>query len=74
MMYSNKSQNLQAQITGEIMDTIQEENFQSNLNFAISLFANGKFAKCKFPYYYIYRNLSMLAYLIKTQKSKFPIV
>ena len=68
MMYSNKSQNLQAQITGEIMDTIQEENIHLNLNFA-----NGKFAKFEFPHYYIYSNLFMLAYMINIQKSKFPI-
>ena len=45
--------------------TLQEENVHWNLNFAILLMA--QFAKLKFRF----RNLSMIAYIFETQKSKF---
>ena len=48
------------------MTTLQEEKFHWNLNLA-----NGKFAEFEFTYYYIFRNLTMIAYTIEIQKSKF---
>ena len=45
------------------MTTLQEERFYWNLNLA-----NGKFAEFEFTYYYIFRNLTMIAYKIKIQK------
>ena len=49
--------------------TMQEENFHWNLNFANSLMANSP--NWNSANYYIFRNLSMIAYIIKIQKSKF---
>ena len=46
-----------------------EENFNWNLNFAVSLIANS--LNLNPAYYYIFWNLSMIAYIIEVQKSKF---
>ena len=51
------------------MHTLQEENFHWNSNFAISLMANS--LTLNYAYYYIYRNNSMIAYIIEIQKTKF---
>ena len=42
-----------------------------SLRFKFRDFANGIFAKLKFAYYFIFWNLSMIAYIIEIQKSKF---
>ena len=50
-------------------NTLQEENFHWNLNFAISHMANSlniNSAKDQ-----IFKNISIMAYMKKTQKSKF---
>ena len=49
--------------------TLREENFHWNLNSAISLMANS--LNLNYVYCFIFRNLSMIAYLIEIQKSKF---
>ena len=49
--------------------TLQEENFHGNLNFAISPMTNS--LNFYSAYYYIFRNLSMIAYLIEFQQLKF---
>ena len=50
--------------------TLQEENFLWNLNLAILLMANS--LNFKTAYYCIFRNLSMIAYIVvEIQKSKF---
>ena len=46
-----------------------EENFNWNLNFAVSLIANS--LNLNPAYYYIFWNLSIIAYIIEVQKSKF---
>ena len=51
----------------EIQSTLQKENFHWNINFAISLMTN--LVNLNSAYYYIFRNLSMTAYLIEIQKS-----
>ena len=43
-------------------DTLQEENFHRNLNFAISQMTN--LLNCNSMYYYIFENISMIAYYI----------
>ena len=47
--------------------TLQEEKFRWNLNFAISLMANS--LNFNSPNYKISKNLSMMAYITKTQNS-----
>ena len=49
-----------------ITHTLKPENFQWNLNFAITLMANSLNLNC--AYDYVFRNLSMLAYIIEIQK------
>ena len=49
--------------------TLQEKNFNWNLNFAISLMAN--LLNLNSGYNYMFTNLSMIAYIIANQKSKF---
>ena len=49
--------------------TLQEENFHWNLNFAISLMANSR--NLNSAHDNTLRNLSMIAYIIKIQISKF---
>ena len=49
--------------------TLQEENIHRNLNYAISLKSNS--LNLNSAYYYIFRNLSMIAFIIEIQKSKF---
>ena len=49
--------------------TLQEEKFHWNLNFAISLMANS--LNFNSAYYTSFRNLSIIAYIIEIQKSKF---
>ena len=51
-----------------VSSTLQEENFHWNLNFAIEKFNS---LNLNSIYYYIFRNLSMIAYMIKIQNSKF---
>ena len=51
------------------MSILQDESFHWNLNFAISLMA--KSLDLKSTYYCIFRNLSMIAYMIEIQESKF---
>ena len=48
---------------------LREENFHWNLNFAISLMANSR--NLNSAHDKTLRNLSMIAYMIKIQKSKF---
>ena len=45
--------------------TLQEEMFDWNLNLAISLMVNS--LNLNSAYYYIFRNLSMTAYMIEIQ-------
>ena len=45
--------------------TLQEEMFDWNLNLAISLMVNS--LNLNSAYYYIFRNLSMIAYMIEIQ-------
>ena len=49
--------------------TLQEEDSDWNLNFAISLMANS--LNSNSVYYYILRNLIMIASIFEIQKSKF---
>ena len=51
------------------MSILQDESFHWNLNFAISLMA--KSLDLNSSNYYIFRNLSMIAYMIEIQESKF---
>ena len=51
--------------------TLQRETFHWNLNIAISLMANLLNLN---SVYYIFRNLSMIAYMTEIQKSKFAII
>ena len=51
--------------------TLQRETFHWNLNIAISLMANLLNLNSA---YYIFRNLSMIAYMTEIQKSKFAII
>ena len=53
-----------------IQNTLQEENVHRNLNFAISPIANS--LNFNSACYQILRNLSMIAYINKIQKSTFP--
>ena len=46
--------------------TLQEESFHWNLNFAISLTAN--LLNLNSSYYFIFLNLSMIAYITEIQK------
>ena len=46
-----------------------QKNFHRNLNLAISLRTNSLYLTS--AYYYIFKNFSMIAYLIEIQKSKF---
>ena len=48
---------------------LQEENFHTHLNFAISLMTN--LLNLNLVYYFISSKLSMIAYLIEIHKSKF---
>ena len=48
---------------------LQEANSHWNLNLAISLMAYS--LNINSAYYFIFRNLSMIAYIIEVQKSKF---
>ena len=50
-------------------NALQEEHFYWILNFAISLMANS--LNLNSAYYYIFRNLLMMANIIQIQKSKF---
>ena len=54
---------------GSTAITLQEENFNWNLNFAISLMENS--LNFNSTHYYIFGNLSMIAYIIAIQISKF---
>ena len=52
------------------LNILQEENFQMNLNFAISLMA--KTLNFTVVYFFvIFKNLSMIAYILNIQKSIF---
>ena len=58
--------------TVHIHTTLREEDFHWNLNFAIPLMANS--LNLNSANYYIFRNLSMIAYIIGIQKSKFAYI
>ena len=53
-----------------IVKTLVVENLHWNLNFAIWVMVNS--LDFNSVYYYIFRNLSMIAFIIEIQKSKFP--
>ena len=53
----------------ERLNTLQEENFYWNLNFALSLMANS--LKFNSTHNKIFKNLSMKAYTSKIQKAKY---
>ena len=53
--------------TGQNLVTLLEKNFHWNVNFAISLMANCQ--NLNSGYFYIFRNLSMTAYITEIQKS-----
>ena len=42
-----------------------------SLKFQFRYFANGKFTKLNSASFYVFRKLSMIAYIIEIQKSKF---
>ena len=50
---------------------LQEENFHWNSNFAISLITNSLKLNSAYRYNIIFKNLTMIAYMIEIQKSKF---
>ena len=52
-------------LSGITTDTLQEPHFHWNLNFAISLMANS--LNLNSAYNYVFRNLSMIAYMIEFQ-------
>ena len=60
-----------SQLSCQLACTLQEENFQWNLNFAISLMASSLNFKFRLLLHYVFGNLSMTAYIIEIQKSKF---
>ena len=49
--------------------TLKEEDFHLNLYFAITLMVN--LLNINYASYYIFRNLSIIAYIIEIQKSQF---
>ena len=55
--------------TGRRVSTLQEENFHWNFNFAILLMENS--LSLNIAHLKIFINLSMIAYVIQIQKSKF---
>ena len=52
-----------------IVATLQEEDFSWNLYFAISPMANS--IKLNLASYFIWRNVSIIPYIIESQKAKF---
>ena len=53
-------------------ETMNEENFHWNSNIAILPMANSLNLNSAYIYiYFFFRDLSMIAYIIETQKSKF---
>ena len=52
-----------------VLSVLQDESFHWILNFAILLMAN--LLNLNSAYYHIFRNLSMMAYMIEIQESKF---
>ena len=64
LLETAKQKNTQLRYT-----TLQVENFHWNLNFATSLMVNSLYSNS--AYKQLFRNLSMIGYIIEIQKSKF---
>ena len=54
------------------MITLEEENFHWKVNFAH--FDNGYLLNLNSAYHYIFRNISMIAYMVEIQKSKIAYI
>ena len=71
LTFPNHSTEADGKIKHCTSDTLQEENFHWILNFTISLTPNS--LNLITTHYYIFRNLSKIAYMTEIQNSNFPM-